>query len=396
MREAQAPPVTYHSLGGITMKQALLLAAAIAAVTASFASATPASIVKNGRIAYTYSYGSEEYGQIYAANASGTGRVYVAQGANPTWSPDGKRLLIESSTGGDRDLYTLNADGSNVKELTFSIGVDQDGAWSPSSTRIAFESNRNNLSGADVFVMNADGTGQTRLTSGVGFNGDPAWSPDGTQIAFTSDSGGTKDIWVMDADGSRPRQLTNAVRTDENPQWSPDGTKIVFDTDRTENGNLDVWEMNADGSDQHPLITSPALDALPVFSPDGTQIAFVSDRAGKSERGVYLANADGTNVRLLAKGQYGQEATQPSWGVRPAGDICTIEGTIHSDRLVGTSGRDVICTRGGRDFVSGGAGNDVIYARDSTHTSIDGGKGRDVAHLDKGDAAKHVEVKLYR
>jgi Ca2+-binding RTX toxin-like protein len=111
---------------------------------------------------------------------------------------------------------------------------------------------------------------------------------------------------------------------------------------------------------------------------------------------VYIANADGTGARLLAAGRYGDEATQPSWGTRPAGDICTIEGTVRNDVLVGTKGRDVICTHGGRDTVRAGAGNDVIYARDGTATTIDGGPGRDTAHVDRSDKVKNVEAKLYR
>jgi Tol biopolymer transport system component len=383
--------------GGIIMKQAFLLAAVLAAATATAASATTHTVARNGRIAFAQQYEGDAYGGVYAVNANGSGRVLLTQGSNPVWSPDGTRVLFENRGSGDPDLWTVNADGGHPKELTFSVGVDQDGSWSPAGTRIAFESNRENLSGSDVFVMNADGTGATRLTPAAGFDGDPAFSPDGTKIAFTSDRGGTKDIWVMNADGSAPRRLTTAARTDENPAWSPDGTKIAFDTDRTEPGNLDVWVMNADGSDQHPLITSEALDALPAYSPDGTQIAFVSERSGRNRRAVYRANADGTNVRFVAAGTYGGlEATQPSWGVRRAGDACTIEGTVHSDVLVGTKARDVICSRGGSDVIRGGAGNDVIYARDAERTSIDGGGGRDVAHVDRKDNVKNVEVKLYR
>ena len=58
--------------------------------------------------------------------------------------------------------------------------------------------------------------------------------------------------------------------------------------------------------------------------------------------------------------------------------------------------RDVICSRGGSDVIRGGAGNDVVYARDGKLTSIDGGAGRDVAHVDRKDRTKNVELKLYR
>jgi Ca2+-binding RTX toxin-like protein len=146
--------------------------------------------------------------------------------------------------------------------------------------------------------------------------------------------------------------------------------------------------MDANGASQEPLVTSPALDALPAWAPDGTRLAFVSERSGKDERKVYVVNANGTNVRLLAASSTrGRIATLPSWGARPAGDRCTIEGTIHSEKLVGTPHADVIC---------GGGGNDTIFARGGGRDVVNGGPGRDVAHVDRGDRVSGVERKLYR
>jgi dipeptidyl aminopeptidase/acylaminoacyl peptidase len=136
-------------------------------------------------------------------------------------------------------------------------------------------------------------------------------------------------------------------------------------------------------------VTSPALDAAPVWSPDGREIAFASERTGKSERAVYVARSDGTNVRLLAKGmpRTGYAASLPSWGARPAGDVCTIDGTVHADRLVGTPHSDVIC---------GGGGNDTIFARGGGRDVVYGGAGRDTAHVDRRDRLVGVERRLYR
>jgi Ca2+-binding RTX toxin-like protein len=103
-------------------------------------------------------------------------------------------------------------------------------------------------------------------------------------------------------------------------------------------------------------------------------------------------------VHLLAgAGVANQTASLPSWGVHPAGDPCTIEGTINDDLLVGTSHRDVICGGGGGDTIRAGAGNDVIYARDRVGSFIEGGPGRDTAHLDRKETwVRSVEVKVYR
>jgi Ca2+-binding RTX toxin-like protein len=89
-----------------------------------------------------------------------------------------------------------------------------------------------------------------------------------------------------------------------------------------------------------------------------------------------------------------QAASVPDWGVRPAGDRCTIEGTIREETLVGTAHRDVICGNGGGDTIRAGAGNDVIYAVDHARGVIDGGPGRDTAYVDRKEArVTHVEVK---
>ena len=164
--------------------------------------------------------------------------------------------------------------------------------------------------------------------------------------------------------------------------------------------------MSADGAGEKPLVVSLALDALPVYSPDGRKLAFVSERTAKYDRRVYIADADGRNIhRLPVAAGRGRWQTNPSWGVRPQGDPCTIEGTIGNDTLVGTTGADVICGGSGNDVIRGGGGpdtllggtgNDRIEARDRERDVVDGGKGRDAARLDrKLDVPRNVEVKIY-
>jgi Tol biopolymer transport system component len=110
------------------MKLAALVAAALA-VTVAVAGAAAGS-KKNGRVLFTESNTySEAYGSLYAINPDGTGRVLLSdQASNGSWSPDGKRILFDTSRKGDADLWTMNADGGGAKELTFSLGNDGDGA----------------------------------------------------------------------------------------------------------------------------------------------------------------------------------------------------------------------------------------------------------------------------
>ncbi len=73
---------------------------------------------------------------------------------------------------------------------------------------------------ADVYVMQADGTGATRLTADLSNNEQPAWAPDGSRIAFTTNRDGDYEIYVMNADGTSTRRLTRVAGSDSSPSWS--------------------------------------------------------------------------------------------------------------------------------------------------------------------------------
>jgi uncharacterized repeat protein (TIGR01451 family) len=180
----------------------------------------------------------------------------------------------------------MDANGANPTRLTTNPGFDDQPAWSPDGTRIAFSRD-----GANVFVMNADGTGQTNLTGGVGtINAQPNWSPDGTRIAFSSDRAGTLDIFVMNANGSAPTQVTTDPASDDQPAWSPDGTRIAFTSDRA--GTFDILTVNPDGTGTTNLTSAgAAVDVEPNWQPLPPDLAItitdVPDPAGVGQPITY-------------------------------------------------------------------------------------------------------------
>ena len=180
----------------------------------------------------------------------------------PAWSPDSKRIAFTSNVKGSTDLYTINADGSGLRQITFSRGIDTSPAWNPRSGEIAFTSDRSG--NPMIYVMNEDGTNERRLTFVGEYNESASWSPDGTKLAYVSRSGAIFDIYVIDMQTTVVTRLTQNEGSNENPCWSPDSRHIAFASNRT--GRFQIWTMLFDGTRPRQLTrdgnnTSPSWAA---------------------------------------------------------------------------------------------------------------------------------------
>jgi Tol biopolymer transport system component len=229
---------------------------------------------------------------------------------SPTWSPDGNRIAFHSSRDGNREIYVMNADGSNQTRLTDNPAHDFGPSWSPDGSRIAFVSDRDG--DWNIYTMDADGSNQIRLmeTYYRAYSGNwakPSWSPDRLWIAFGLRREGNLDIYIMNADGSNQTRLTENPARDFNPSWSLDGTKIAFVSNR--DGNAEIYNMNADGSNPIRLTDNPAFDLGPSWSPDGSRIVFFSRRDGNPE--IYAMDPDGSNLIRLTDNRAND--VYPSW-----------------------------------------------------------------------------------
>ena len=280
--------------------------------------------------------------EIFVVNADGT--VLNADGTNvrqltnnthrdeePSWSPDGTHIAFNSSRDGDDEVFVMNADGTNVRQLTNNTYPDWASSWSPDGTQIAFQSDRDG--DVEIFVMNADGTNVRQLTNNTHLDEEPSWSPDGTQIAFDSDRDGDDEVFVMNADGTNVRQLTNNTYPDWASSWSPDGTQIAFTSD------WQVFVINADGTNQRQLTGAPFNHGYPSWSPDGTRIAFQSDQGHSGNMEIYTMNADGTDRRRITNNTHNDNLTSQAWSSRTLGGgsdfFNDVPGGHWADRAIG-------------------------------------------------------------
>ncbi len=135
-------------------------------------------------------------------------------------SPDGARIAFQSRRGGDAyQIYTVGSGGADLVRLTFTSARNDHPAWSPDGRTLAFVSERSGR--RELFLMNADGTDQRALVVDQGDIRLPRFSPDGRWIVFSSNRDGDFDLYLVSVDGKEFRRLTDHPADDYSPDWQP-------------------------------------------------------------------------------------------------------------------------------------------------------------------------------
>jgi Tol biopolymer transport system component len=257
----------------------------------------------NGQITFV-SLQAGKRPQIWLINIDGTNPralTNMVDGAcQPSWSPDGARLVIVSPCARQQEEYPgsslvmMNADGSNPVPLPSLPGGDFDPDWSPDGSQILFTSLREGT--AHIFSINLADQKVTRLTGAFSDDRRPAWSADGKMIAFESTRLGQKQIWVMGAKGENQAEFTRLTEGAAfHPAWAADGATIIYNRDAALPWIFARRTDLMQSPEFHLSEQRPVLHAR--FSKDGQWLVYESWAGANHD--IWIMRSNGTNRQAV-------------------------------------------------------------------------------------------------
>jgi Tol biopolymer transport system component len=275
--------------------------------------------------------------------------TFGGQNAEAYWSFDGKKISFQSTSGELKtdQIFTMNADGSDVKMVSTGKGRCTCAYFLPGGKEIIFasthafspdvppEPDRSQgyvwpiYPSYAIYRANADGTNlrplfPKKVGPGIetGYNAEATVSPDGKRIIFTSTRDGDLDLYSMKLDGTGLKRVTNKLGYDGGAFFSPDSKMIVwrahYPSLEEEKADyvkllkqhlvrpttLELWVAKADGSDARQITRNGAANFAPFFTPDGQRIIFSSnlDDPRRRKFELYTIGIDGQGLERITYG----------------------------------------------------------------------------------------------
>jgi len=284
---------------------------------------------KNGRIVFV------QDGQIFTINPDGSDVKQLTHlgpdnSANwPAWSADGKQIVFNEfpPPDGKAEIWLMDADGGHQRRVLAERYFDENRpSLSPDGSKVVFGRCKRLVGDGDtcaIHTVNLDGSGLTRI---VPYHFDdsqrsPMFSPDGRTIAFIISpdvSHGFQGVtYLVNADGTNLRRITPPAPCLIRPDWSPDGSRLTLFAHLCNPQNETIAVMNADGSDLRYLTNngsdfySNPHDRNPAWSPQGDFIVFERDAPDYSSSDIYLIRPDGSEAKAIARVTHAKRAPSP-------------------------------------------------------------------------------------
>jgi Tol biopolymer transport system component len=261
------------------------------------------------------------------------------QNAEAYWSPDGKRLIFQSSRGDLKcdQQFIMNADGSDQHMVSTGKGVTTCGYFLPDGKRIVYASTHEAgeacpkradrsrgyvwdvFAGYDIYLATDDGKILKKLTDAPGYDAEATINWKAGKIVYTSLSSGDLDLWSMNLDGSDKKQITHELGYDGGAVYSHDGRKLVWRANHpstpeavqrykdllkdnlTAPMKMEIMISDADGKNEKQLTSFGCASFAPTFTPDDKKILFASNKHACDTRKfeLFLMNTDGTDLEQV-------------------------------------------------------------------------------------------------
>ena len=232
---------------------------------------------------------------------------------SPHVSPDGSRVAFSGVTKDGWQIQMYSLELGRIVSFPHFGGDNYSPAWSSDGQNIAFSSSR--TGNTEIYAVSSAGANSRRLTENKGPDVSPTWNPKtNAQIGWVSGRTGLPQIYTMASDG------TNVVRlTDQgyavSPSWSPNGQFLAFAWARHYGpgapGASDIYIMDIASKQWAQLTHDGGRNDFPSWSPDGRHIVFQSNRTGKTQ--IWTMLADGSEVRQLTTSG---DNSQPNWSFK--------------------------------------------------------------------------------
>jgi Tol biopolymer transport system component len=260
------------------------------------------------------------------------------QNAESYWSPDGKRLIFQST----RDqlqcdqIFIMNADGSDVRMVSTGKGQTTCGYFLKDGKNIIYASTHEGSEACpprpdrskgyvwgvfptfDLYLADDTGKNLRRLTEAKGYDAEATVNFDTGKIVYTSLASGDLDVWTMNPDGGGRKQITKAVGYDGGAVFSRDGRRLVWramhptgdalaeykdflSRDLVSPMEMEIFVADADGRNMKQTTKFGCASFAPTFTPDGKRILFASNKhmCGSRQFELYLMNLDGSGLQQV-------------------------------------------------------------------------------------------------